>query len=256
MTPVFIVLGAWVVFGGTHMVLSSTEMRRVIVRQVGEQRFVLIYASVALLGLVGLFTATWIYGAEGRAGFGLGDNAFARLSLGAVAGFGAVLLLAGLQVYFKSPMVMLRLSRRRGQVEKTAVLRPPVGVERITRHPFFIGIALLTGAHVLLVGTLATAVYFAGFVVLALAGAVLQDRRLRAQFGALYSAYQSETQIWPRFAALRELVKYPGAVLGAGVLLGLHPVFKTGNGALLILIVIGFGVFAVLRVMLKGRAKA
>jgi hypothetical protein len=93
-------------------------------------------------------------------------------------------------------------------------------------------------------------------VVLALVGAVLQDRRLRAQFGAVYGAYQSETQIWPRFSALRGLAEYLGAVLGAGVLLALHSVLKAGNGALLILIVIGFGVFAVLRVMLKGRAKA
>ena len=50
--------------------------------------------------------------------------------------------------YWKSPPMVLQTS-----------VREPVGLERITRHPFFTGLVLVMGAHVLLAHRLSAAVF-------------------------------------------------------------------------------------------------
>jgi len=51
-------------------------------------------------------------------------------------------------------------------------------VERVTRHPFFVGVALLASAHLLLATRLVGTVFFAGLAALAILGAWHQDRKL------------------------------------------------------------------------------
>jgi len=52
-------------------------------------------------------------------------------------------------------------------------------------------------AHTLLAQTLAGAVYFAGFVVLAIAGIPLQDRKLRKRWKNTYAEFENSTSIVP-----------------------------------------------------------
>ena len=54
----------------------------------------------------------------------------------------------------------------------------------MTRHPFFVGVALLASAHVLLATRLVGAVFFAGLAALAILGARHQDRKILARRGA------------------------------------------------------------------------
>src|SRR5437899_13047458 len=75
-----------------------------------------------------------------------------------------------------------RAARRRAAGDDiNPPIRAPRGVERVTRHPFFVGVALLASAHVLLATRLVGAVFFAGLAALAILGAWHQDRTLPAR---------------------------------------------------------------------------
>jgi hypothetical protein len=77
----------------------------------------------------------------------------------------------------------------------------PRGIERITRHPFFVGTALLGVGHALLASRLTGVVFFGGLAIFALAGAWHQDRKLLATRGATHAALMARTSLVP-FAAI------------------------------------------------------
>ena len=75
-------------------------------------------------------------------------------------------------------------------------------VERITRHPFFMGFALAALAHVPLATRLVGAVFQAGLAALAIVGAWHQDRKLAALRGRPYDDYVAQTSAVPFGAIL------------------------------------------------------
>ena len=66
-------------------------------------------------------------------------------------------------------------------------MREPRGLERVTRHPFFVGVALLGAAHALLAPRLVGAVAMGSLALLAGVGAWFQDRKLLALRGERYA---------------------------------------------------------------------
>jgi uncharacterized membrane protein len=219
----------------------------------GERRFLLIYTLIAAVSLTLLALTIAQYGGEGLPGSGLATLPAARWGLGAVALIGAALAAAGLENYSCSPMAVLARRLRAPQEDKLKPLRAPSGVERITRHPFFVGMALLMGAHAPLASTLASAVYFAGFALLALIGIQMQDRKLRARHGNVYGDYLDVSSAIP-FAATRPLPDggtervWPillAMVAGAAVLAALHPIWRLGHGAMFAVVVTLGGLYAV-----------
>ncbi len=75
---------------------------------------------------------------------------------------------------------------------------PARGILRITRHPLMWGIALWAASHIVARGDAASLVFFGTFLVLALSGTALIDRRKRAQLG----------ESWRRFAAVTSNVPF------------------------------------------------
>jgi len=263
MTPALVVASAWLLFGGTHLLLSSL-LREWLVRRIGAGGFVVFYTVIAGVSLFLLAAAIARFGGEGAAGLQLASMPVARWVLGAVALLGAALVAAGLANYSKSPMARFaRMLRASGGVRKVT-LSTPAAVEQITRHPFFVGIALMMGAHALLADTMAGAVFFAGFVVLALAGIPMQDRKLKARHADVYPAYLAETSAVP-FAAERSSSTGVSAwawadlvapVVGVAVFAALHSLWRLGYGApFAVLIAVG-GVFAVVRQTLSSRTRS
>jgi hypothetical protein len=120
-------------------------------------------------------------------------------------------------------------------------VREPYGVERITRHPFFAGMALFATAHALLATRLVGTVFAAALGLLAVAGARHQDRKLLARHGAPYGEYLAETSAIPFAAVLagrqrlvwRELPLGAAAagVLAALALRAIHPSIFAQGGA-------------------------
>lgn len=248
--PAAIVLAAWLLFGGSHLLLASSPLREHLVARLGERGFTLAFATLAATTLSLLAATVALHGGDGAAALNLRANPVARWTLAALAALGIALAVAGLANYFRAPIAALR---RGGRV------RPPAAVELITRHPFFVGLALAMAAHALLATTLAQAMYFAGFVVLALAGIPMQDRKLRRRHGAVWADYEAATPALPFTSgrpprpAWRELV-VPAA--GAALVIALHPVWQLGHGAPFALLLAAGGLGASVRQVRASKAAA
>jgi protein-S-isoprenylcysteine O-methyltransferase Ste14 len=132
------------------------------------------------------------YGAlrdAGAAGFGAGPTL--RSGARRVVVVGIVLVVAGVVPYPRSAYALFRTT---SPVE-------PRGMERITRHPFFTGTALVGVAHSLLAHRLTGVVFFGGLALFALAGAWHQDRKLLATRGDEHATFMRRTSLVP-FAAI------------------------------------------------------
>ena len=140
------------------------------------------------------------------------------------------------------------------------------GFERVTRHPFFAGLALFSVAHSLLATRLVGSVFLAGYAFVAIIGSWHQDRKLRAKLGAPFEAYLRETSAVP-FAAIlsgrqklvwRELS--PGAVpAGIAVTVGLRAIhdgiFAWGGMAFVAVVVAFAGVLGIASAQTARRRK-
>lgn len=188
MEPALIVAGLWILFGGTHVGLAAARDR--IVARLGEIGFAALYNLVAAVTFALLVTYYAAHRFDGAAGLALGHIALLRWLLVGVVTLGIVLMSASLLDYPRMP---------------TAVFNQPIkgarGIERITRHPFFMGTALLGGAHVLLATHLTGMVFFGGLMVLSVLGPMHQDRKLTARRGRAYTEYRASTSLVP-FAAI------------------------------------------------------
>lgn len=263
MTPAIAVLSAWILFGGSHLLLSTPLIRTPLSRSLGTTRFVVLYTLIATLTLSLLIAAIAHYGGDGHLGLALSSETPMRWILGAAALSGAMLAVAGIANYPGSPIAVLARRYRAQDAVKQKSLPTPGAVERVTRHPFFVGLALLMAAHALLASTLASAVYFAGFAILALIGIPMQDRKLRERHGDLYGDYLSNSSVMP-FAAIRRSSnddKAPvwptlvTATAGTVLLAALHPLWRIGHGAPFAALILIGGLYAVVKQLWHSRKK-
>lgn len=239
---------AWLLFGGSHLLLSSSALRAGLSRRLGRSGFVVGYTAVAAITLALLIVVVWHHGGAGRLGPNLAAEPAARWILGAIALAGAALAVGGLVDYGRSPMAELARRRRASGDPVDRPLYAPSGFARIARHPFFAGLALLMAA------TLAQSVYFAGFALLAAIGMPLQDRKLLLRHGESYAEYLRRTSLVP-FAASRRAGASAGpswsaglvAIAGAAVLALLHPLWRLGHGAPFAVLILAGGLYAVVR---------
>lgn len=239
MESVLCVLAAWLLFGGAHVGLATGRTRASLVRRLGERGFASLFVAVSSVLFVVLTAAYAGVHASGPAGPGLADLAWCRSLLTAlvIAGFAFMAGALAPRGYWDSPVAVLQDG-----------VRPAQGLERVTRHPFFTGLALVMGAHALLATRLTGTLFFAGFVVLIVLGASHQARKLPARKGEPFARYLESTSAVP-FAAIlagrqpwapREL---PWVALGVGALVGFgvraaHAWLLAGHGAVFSLTVV------------------
>ena len=170
MEPALVVFLLALVFAGTHVGLATGGIRSRLVARLGEGGFLLAYsllvASLTFWALVAYYAAHRFEGAPG-------------LALGAVTAGARRAARHDRGRRRPRRLRALRLPPRLAAFDQP--IRPPYGLERITRHPFFAGTALIGIAHVLLANRLAGAVLMGALAVLSIAGARHQDVKLRAQ---------------------------------------------------------------------------
>ena len=202
----FIVVVLWLLFAASHMLPSSRAIRSRLVARLGEKRFRGAYSLVSLAFFAPL---AYYYVTHRHAGPLLwappASGAVELLLLLAnVAGF--VLLAAG--VMTPGPAAAADASRDE-----------PAGVQRITRHPVFMGIGLWALAHVALNGHASDVAFFGGFVVFALAGSWHQDRRRLAGGDARFERFHAATPFVPFTGrgTLRGLMELPPLAVITGV---------------------------------------
>lgn len=238
MEPAVGVAVFWLLFGGTHVGLATVSLRRALVARLGELGFIAVYSVIAGAAFAGLVTYYAAHQFAGAAGFAAGEHVLVRgiLIVAIVVGF--TLALASLWSYPTSTYAI--------GTERT---REPRGLERITRHPFFAGIALAATAHALLATRLTGTVFFAGLALLAVIGSAHQDRKLLALRGAHYARYLAVTSAIPFAAVLsgrqrlvRSEIRWAAvavALLLAYVLRTVHPSIFARGGLWVIVAVIG-----------------
>lgn len=190
MSPMTKLLFAAAAFLATHYV-SSTPLRARLVGALGANGYLLLYSAVAFATLGGM---VWAYYRAPFVGFWhVPALRYVPLVVMPVA---MLFIVGGL------------LTRNPTLVGAERLLRtdePAQGVLRVTRHPLMWGIALWAASHVIARGDAASAVFFGSFLVLALTGTVLIDRRKRAALGA----------DWRRFAAVTSNVPFAALAVGA-----------------------------------------
>lgn len=243
MEPALVVVALALVFAGTHVGLAMHPVRRRLVDRLGEGGFFAAYSLTATLTFWLLIAYYARHRLEGAPGLALGGVPFVRTVLLALVVAGCVLAAAGLAAYPRSPVALF------GQT-----IHEPRGVERITRHPFFAGTALVGVAHALLAPHLSGAVLMGALAVLALAGARHQDAKHLQRQGRAYAEHLAVTSFVP-FAAIvagrqrlvwRELPLAASVIgLGAAVLLrSVHAYLFAADGWWLVIAVAGGGAVA------------
>lgn len=255
MGPALHVAALWLLFAGTHVGLATARIRSALVARLGEHGFRAIYTIVAATTFTLLVRGYAARRFDGAAGLALGDVAWLRWPLQAVVVAGVALVFAGLFSYPQSPSAMF-----------AKTVSEPRGVDRITRHPFFAGSALVAVAHVLLATHLTGAVFMTGYAVLSVLGAWHQDRKLLALRGPAYADYLTVTSFVPFAAALSGRGRIAWRELGPGVVAGgvataltlraAHDGIFSAGGAWVIGTVLAGGVIAGLQSWRRERRRA
>jgi len=207
MAPALEIALLWLVFGGLHLGLTTGPVRRRLVQGLGEMGFGVLFSIAAALSFTALVMRYAQIRFDGAAGPALTAIPLLRPVLMTLAGAGVVLAVCGLVTYPRLPSALF------GQR-----VAAPRGVERITRHPFFVGAAILALAHMLLAAHLVGVTFFGGFALLTLVGAWHQDRKLLARLGEPYTAYLGVTSIVPFAAVLSGRQQLDGRELPLGAI--------------------------------------
>lgn len=252
MAPALDVAFWWLAFGGLHIGLAVDPVRRRLVAWLGERGFFSVYSAAATVSFALLVRCYAAHRFEGSSGFALGAVPAVRWLLMGVICCAIVLIQGALASYPRSASALFRHT-----------VPEPGGLERVSRHPFFVGVALLAIAHVLLATRLVGTVFSAGLALLALLGSWHQDRKLLRLRGTPYARYLATTSLLP-FAAILAgrqrlvLAELPWRALASGIVLALvlraiHASIFAYDGMALVAVVAGGGGLASYRSWQRAR---
>ena len=216
MTAVTVIIALWVVFALTHVVLSSNPLRPRAVRLLGERLYQGLYSLVAFAifaplvlvysGNKHLEPLIWIIEPN------LVIDTIVRIG-NTIA---VMLVVAG--IFRPSPTGVTGTPTR-----------SPRGVQRITRHPLFMGVVLWALMHLLVNGFASDVAFYGGFVLFGLFGSWHQDHRQKALPDGAYAAFCEQSPFLPftgrgTLKGLREIGVVPIIVglLAAGLLRYFH----------------------------------
>lgn len=190
----FKLLIAGVLFLGTHLGISNSPLRPMLMRGLSERGYQGLYSLVALATVVYFVMAyndaprlAYLWNLDPRLYWApklLMLPAFMLLAGGLLGG--ATQTAAALQGCAED---QARLAKLTG------------GMNRITRHPVQWAIALWAASHIVANGDAVSVVFFAAFLLLSLVGALFADRKKAAAFGEDWQAFAAATSHLP-FAAI------------------------------------------------------
>ena len=211
-------------FDGIHFLISGSALRGKILGLIGERAFQGLFSLMSLIGIV------WLSRAYGRAEY---------VELwGKLQALRSVALIVMLVAFFF--VVLAFTSPNPTAVGGGALLtekEPAKGIQRITRHPFLWGVALWSFTHLVINGDLASVIFFASFLIVAVGGPFSIDRKRKKAFG----------DAWNQFAGITSNVPFVAIIGGRNSLkigeLGWWPV---------VLAVVLYGLFLYLHRTLFG----
>ena len=172
-------------FVAIHVFVSGTKLRGQIVGKLGEKPYLGLFSLASLAGLVWM---SWSY-----------NNAPYLELWGSPA---ATRHLAALLLIPATFLVVCGLTTRNPTAvgAEKAAAQAPVGIVKLTRHPFLWGVAIWALAHMMANGDVASLVFFGSFFALAHIGPRLIDAK-RAR---------KDPEGWARFAAQTSATPFRG----------------------------------------------
>src|SRR2546428_1988626 len=183
MSPTLTLVLLWLGFAGSHLVLSSLPVRRVMVARIGEGPFRGLYSLLAFAFFIPL---VWTYFTHKHAGPWLWTLPRTPTLLWTVyAGMGLAFVLAVAGFVRPSPAALV-------PGDPT-----PRGVYRITRHPVMMGTALFGFVHLLPNSSAADVAFFGGLALFPLIGSAHQDRRKLATDPGKFRQFYEATPFFP-----------------------------------------------------------
>jgi len=199
-----------VAFLATHFLMSH-PLRGPLVRAIGGGAFRIVYSLIALITFSGMI---YYYHAIGREAYVLWKAGDAGWIAGTILMWLAAILFVG--SFLGNPALVGARGPRGG----------PKGVLAITRHPMMWSFAIWAAVHLMLIGQFKSVILDGTIIIMALGGALGQDRKKGQQMGEDWHDWTAQTAFVPFTSGL----VYPSTVaLVGGTLLFLiatwaHPV--------------------------------
>ena len=181
----------------THYI-SSTPLRGVLVRALGER------AYLALYSLLAFATLGWMIWAYNRAPL---EPLWVGLRWLPAVAMPVAFVLAACGLLSRNPTLV-------GADKLLKSPDPARGIIRVTRHPLMWGFILWSGSHVLARGELNATVFFGGFLGLASLGALLIDRRKAQTLGEDWRRFAAATSYFPFLAIVQGRNKFSAKEIG------------------------------------------
>jgi uncharacterized membrane protein len=205
---------AAVLFVITHLGISSTPLRGVLVRSIGERGYLGLYSILAVITLVYLIIS---YNHASHVEFLWQPSAALRGIAFAVMPIAFIFALGGFLT--KNPTAV-------GQEKQVKNVGQGAGLLRITRHPFQWSVVLWASVHIVANADAASLIFFGSLGLLSLTGSFLIDMKKARTVGADWAAFAGATSNVPFLAILasrnqlvmRELYAPIGVGLAAYVL--------------------------------------
>lgn len=176
---------AGIVFVVAHLGVSSTSLRAVLVRTIGERAYLGVYSLLAAVTLVWLIVA---YNHASHAEFLWLPSQAARSIPFIVMPIAFTFMLGGFMA--RNPTAV-------GQESQVRTVGQGTGLVRITRHPFQWSVVLWSVAHIIANGDVASLVFFGSLGTLSLAGSHLIDLKKARTIGADWGTFAAATSNIP-----------------------------------------------------------
>ncbi len=172
-----------------HLGISSTPIRGVLVRSIGENPYRGVYSILAVVTLVYLILT---YNGTPHADFLWAPTPPYRWAALLIMPVALMFMLGGFMA--KNPTAV-------GQESQVKTIGEGTGLVRITRHPFQWAVVLWAAAHILANADSASVVFFGSLGLLSLLGAFLIDIKKARAMGADWTQFARVTSNIP-FAAI------------------------------------------------------
>lgn len=159
----FLLLVAALIFTFTHLGISSTSIRSMLIEVLGENGYLALYSLIAFASLG---TMIYSYGTIDHQNYVWNNSVWASTLAKLFMPVALIFLVCGLTAKNPTSVKM-----------EAAVDLEPVGILRITRHPVQWGILLWAVSHLIANGDVASLIFFATFAAVSSYGTHSIDRK-------------------------------------------------------------------------------
>jgi uncharacterized membrane protein len=171
-------------FVGIHLLVAGTALRDRLIARLGSGAYRGLFSLASLGGIV------WLCLAYNRAPVIVTWGTMVGLKPAALAGMLVAVGFVVLGLTTPSPTAV-------GGEAMLGRTPDPIGIQRVTRHPFLWGVALWAAIHLAVNGDLASLLLFGSLGLLALLGTVSIDRKRRRVLGPAWDGFAAATSNLP-----------------------------------------------------------